>query len=383
VKGPAAAAAASMPPPASPSAPPPELARTASVVYLETSILPAVRACHTATYLERLRNACEQMHTRALKRPRNPGPLARNLSGVAGRAGRVEGDTFASASSYSAALCAALAACKAVDAVCRGDAANAFAAIRPPGHHCGRDGSTAGPASFAGPALHFAAAASAAAGAAVADDDDAPLQEAPDSPASSSSAGADGDRCGQGFCLLNNAAIAAKHALLVHAKLVKRVAIVDIDLHHGNGTEEIVRPWPEVLYASIHGVGEAFYPETATTLQKEPTVVNVPLERDSPAEKYHAAVDDHVVPALREFAPDLLIVSCGFDAHRDDSPTLDGFLRLSAEDYAAVTRRLAAVAAERCGGRLVSLLEGGYNLTALRACATAHVRELSLSANLL
>ena len=89
------------------------------------------------------------------------------------------------------------------------------------------------------------------------------------------------------------------------------------------------------------------------------------------------------MPALREFAPDLLIVSCGFDAHRDDSPTLDGFLRLSAEDYAAVTRRLAAVAAERCGGRLVSLLEGGYNLTALRACATAHVRELSLSANLL
>ena len=78
--------------------------------------------------LERLRTACEQMHTRALKRPRNPGPLARNLSGVAGRAGRVEGDTFASASSYSAALCAALAACKAVDAVCRGDAANAFAA---------------------------------------------------------------------------------------------------------------------------------------------------------------------------------------------------------------------------------------------------------------
>ena len=384
VKAPAAAAAAaSMPPPASPSAPPPELARTASVVYLETSILPAVRACHTATYLERLRTACEQMHTRALKRPRNPGPLARNLSGVAGRAGRVEGDTFASASSYSAALCAALAACKAVDAVCRGDAANAFAAIRPPGHHCGRDGSTAGPASFAGPALHFAAAASAAAGAAVADDDDAPRQEAPDSPASSSSAGADGDRCGQGFCLLNNAAIAAKHALLVHAKLVKRVAIVDIDLHHGNGTEEIVRPWPEVLYASIHGVGEAFYPETATTLQKEPTVVNVPLERDSPADKYHAAVDDHVVPALREFAPDLLIVSCGFDAHRDDSPTLDGFLRLSAEDYAAVTRRLAAVAAERCGGRLVSLLEGGYNLTALRACATAHVRELSLSASLL
>ena len=164
---------------------------------------------------------------------------------------------------------------------------------------------------------------------------------------------------------------------------MKRVAIVDIDLHHGNGTEEIVRPWPEVLYASIHGVGEAFYPETATTLQKEPTVVNVPLERDSPADKYHAAVDDHVVPALREFGPDLLIVSCGFDAHRDDSPTLDGFLRLSAEDYAAVTRRLAAVAAERCGGRLVSLLEGGYNLTALRACATAHVRELSLSANLL
>ena len=147
VKGPAAAAAASMPPPASPSAPPPELARTASVVYLETSILPAVRACHTAAYLERL-HACG-MHTRALKRPRNQGRSRATCR--ASRAGR--GASKATPSPRRRRIGrfgAALAACKAVDAVCRGDAANAFAAIRPPGHHCGRDGSTAGPASFAG-----------------------------------------------------------------------------------------------------------------------------------------------------------------------------------------------------------------------------------------
>lgn len=353
--------------PSPPPARPRTLARTDSVVYLESNILPAVRAVHSAAYLEKLRSTCYQLHlTSQHRKPAGRGSrpkLIRNLSGISG-------DTYASASSLSAALCAALTACRAVDDVCTAAYRNSFAAIRPPGHHAGAEGTTAGPAAFAAEAKE-AAEMTAAAGA---DYGVLPSPELPPSPA------AHRDRCGQGFCLLNNAAIAAKHALLAHPASIKRVAIVDIDLHHGQGTQEIVRGWPECLYASIHGAGEEFYPMTAQTLQREPRLVNVPLPEGTPAAAYVSAFDEHIVPAVRGFAPDLILVSCGFDAHKDDSPSLTGFLELDASDYATVTSRLTELAAECCDGRLVSLLEGGYNLTALRDCTREHVKALARAA---
>ena len=398
------------------------LQRSESVAYLESTILPAVRAVHTPRYLERLQATCQHLSDRAANKPRAQPTLARNLSGVTG-------DTFASASSLSAALCAALSACRAVDAVCKGEAPNAFAAIRPPGHHAGADGCIAGPATFdrdasideaevedmpAEPSLTRGLSASirplSAAGASQALEAscngaggggdpsegscDAPASTAPAveqmSDVASESTGVDkdaadaDDRCGQGFCLLNNAAIAAKHALLryqpPHVCGIARVAILDIDLHHGNGTQEIVRHWPEVMYASIHGAEEGFYPSTATSLQTEPRLVNVPLARGTSSDEYLDAFDTHIASALRTFAPDLLILSTGFDAHRDDAPDLSGFLRLEASTFASLTRRCLDLAAELCAGRLVSLLEGGYNLSALAECTRAHVMELARAA---
>ncbi len=195
------------------------------------------------------------------------------------------GDTFASPSSLSAALCGVLATCRAVDAVASGDYNSAFCAIRPPGHHAGANGTTARR-----------------------DKAGAPLS----------------DRCGQGFCLLNNAAIGAKYALHEHANVIRRVAIIDWDLHHGNGTEEIVGAWDEVFYASLHGAEPAFYPETAQAFEKTPRRLNVPLPRGTSAADFISAYDEHVIPAIRAFDPDLLIISCGFDAHEVRAQALVG-----------------------------------------------------------
>ena len=358
------------------------LQRTESVVYLESTILPAVRAVHTRRYLDKLRSRCEHLSAKARQPNRLRPPLARNLSGVTG-------DTFVSASSLSAALCAALTACRAVDAVARGECPNAFAAIRPPGHHAGADGTTAGPLSFAAAASAAAGTASTATGSSATSAASSSTSLAIGSGAESDTASDSGavsdaiadDRCGQGFCLLNNAAIAAKHALLRYPEMVRRVAIIDVDLHHGNGTEEIVRTWTDVLYASLHGCEDNFFPMTGTELDVSSRLVNVPLPRGTTPEKYLAAYDEHVAPAVRAFAPDLIIISTGFDAHRDDAPDLSGFLALSESTFAELTRRLARLAVECCAGRMVSLLEGGYNLKAIAKCAQAHVAELALAAN--
>eukprot|EP00900_Chrysochromulina_parva_P014578 jgi/Chrpa1/23120/Chrysochromulina_OHIO_Genome00001279-RA len=358
------------------------LQRTESVIYLESTILPAVRAVHTRRYLDKLRSRCEHLSAKARQPNRLRPPLARNLSGVTG-------DTFVSASSLSAALCAALTACRAVDAVARGECPNAFAAIRPPGHHAGADGTTAGPLSFAAAASAAAGTASTVTGSSATSAASSSTSLAIGSGAESDTASDSGavsdanadDRCGQGFCLLNNAAIAAKHALLRYPEIVRRVAIIDVDLHHGNGTEEIVRTWPDVLYASLHGCEDNFFPMTGTELDVSSRLVNVPLPRGTPPEKYLAAYDEHVAPAVRAFAPDLIIISTGFDAHRDDAPDLSGFLALSESTFAELTRRLARLAVECCAGRMVSLLEGGYNLKAIAKCARAHVAELALAAN--
>ncbi|KAL1511516.1 hypothetical protein AB1Y20_006324 [Prymnesium parvum] len=200
----------------------------------------------------------------------------------------------------------------------------------------------------------------------------------PETQATASDSARCDDRCSQGFCLLNNAAIAAKYALLEYPSTVRKVAIVDWDLHHGNGTEEIVRRdgWEQVMYCSLHGAEKHFYPETATELHLGPRIVNVPLKRGTPAREYHELFERHVLSRVLQFNPDLIIISCGFDAHKDDAPDLRGFLTLNVSDYQLLTAGVKRVAAQCCQGRVVSLLEGGYNLKAIAKCSTAHVLEL-------
>lgn len=228
----------------------------------------------------------------------------------------LDGDTIVSPGSFEAALRAAGAVCAAIDAVVAGEARNAFCAIRPPGHH--------------------AEAARA-----------------------------------MGFCLFNNVAIGAAHARSVHG--IERIAIVDFDVHHGNGTQAIFETVPQVLYVSTHQ-----YPLYPGTGHPEDTgvaanVLNVPLRAGAGGEALRRAWTDDILPALRRHEPGLLLVSAGFDAHRDD-PLAE--LRFTDEDYHWLGEQLAGFAAECCGGRLVSVLEGGYELSALASSSAAHVRAL-------
>ncbi|MFO1357296.1 histone deacetylase family protein [Plasticicumulans sp.] len=228
----------------------------------------------------------------------------------------LDGDTIVSPGSFEAALRAAGAVCAAVDAVVAGEAANAFCAIRPPGHH-------------AEPARAM------------------------------------------GFCLFNNVAVGAEHARRVHG--IERVAIVDFDVHHGNGTQAIFEAVPQVLYVSTHQY--PLYPGTghAEETGVAANVLNVPLRAGSGGEALRRAWNEEILPALRRHEPGLLLVSAGFDAHRDD-PLAE--LAFTEADYQWLGAQLAAFAAECCGGRLVSVLEGGYDLSALASSCAAHVRAL-------
>lgn len=227
----------------------------------------------------------------------------------------LEADTVISPGSGEAALHAVGAVCDAVDAVLTGAADNAFCAVRPPGHH-------------AEPAAAM------------------------------------------GFCLFNNIAIAAQYARTAHP--VRRVAIVDFDVHHGNGTQAAFAKEPEVLYASTHQ--SPLYPGTGSAQETGAgNLFNMPLAPGSGSREFQEALENTILPALHAFKPELMLISAGFDAHRDD-PLAS--LNLVEDDYAWVSRKLIEIAERYAKNRLVSALEGGYNLAALARSACAHVREL-------
>ena len=248
----------------------------------------------------------------------HPERYLRDLLAVAPGPGELvplDADTIMSAGSREAALRSAGGAVAAVDAVMEGWAKSAFVATRPPGHHA---------------------------------ETNRPM----------------------GFCLFANAAIAARHAQARWG--LGRVAVVDFDVHHGNGTQEIFYADPSLFYGSSHQY--PCYPGTGAAEERGAgNVVNAPLPPGSTGTEFRTAWDETILPALDAFAPELIIVSAGFDAHKAD-PLAQ--LRLETSDFGWITGRLMALARIHCGGRLVSLLEGGYDLDALAASAALHVRTL-------
>ena len=228
----------------------------------------------------------------------------------------IDSDTLVSPESGNAALRAAGAVVLAVDMVMAGEAKNAFCAVRPPGHHA------------------------------------TPTQA-------------------MGFCLFNSVAIGALHARAVHG--CKRVAVVDFDVHHGNGTQDIFSPDPNLFYASTHQW--PLYPGTGRIGETgvDHNVVNRPLRPGDGGEAFRQAMQTGILPGLSAFKPEFLLISAGFDAHRAD-PLAQ--LRLDEEDFAWATAALCALADRVCAGRVVSALEGGYDLEATARSAQAHVRAL-------
>jgi acetoin utilization deacetylase AcuC-like enzyme len=172
-----------------------------------------------------------------------------------------------------------------------------------------------------------------------------------------------------GFCIFNNVAVAARHAIHVHG--VERVAIIDFDVHHGNGTEEIFEGDPRVMMASTFQ--HPFYPYSGTEMPAQ-NMVNVPLAAGAGSTQFREAVTQQWLPALDEFRPELVLFSAGFDAHVEDDMAM---LQLKDADYRWVTEQVKAVAERHAQGRIVSLLEGGYALSALARSVVQHVRVLA------
>jgi acetoin utilization deacetylase AcuC-like enzyme len=174
-----------------------------------------------------------------------------------------------------------------------------------------------------------------------------------------------------GFCVFNQAAIAALHARQQHG--VKRVAVVDFDVHHGNGTQHAFFDDPDLFYGSCHQ--SPFYPGTGARQESgvANNIVNIPLSQGSGSAMFRAGMTNEMLPALRRFSPDLLIISAGFDAHHLDPL---GGLRFTDDDYHWITRELMKVAEETADRRVVSILEGGYSLEGLASGTAAHVRAL-------
>jgi acetoin utilization deacetylase AcuC-like enzyme len=240
-----------------------------------------------------------------------------NIEAVAPEEGmeRIDEDTWMSPASLEVAYRGVGAALRAVDAVALRDVDNAFCAMRPPGHH------------------------------------------------------AESNRA-MGFCLFNNVAIAAHYAREQYD--LERVAVVDFDVHHGNGTQEIFYPDKDLFYGSTHQM--PLFPGTgAKTETGAGNIFNAPLANGDGSEAFHAAMMTTILPALDAFEPELIIISAGFDAHRDDPL---GGLNLTEEDYVWITLRLMELAETHADGRIVSVLEGGYDLRALAASAAMHIQAL-------
>jgi acetoin utilization deacetylase AcuC-like enzyme len=257
-----------------------------------------ILAVHDRNYLHRLETACRR------------GDMTLDA-----------GDTYLNRHSYVTALLSAGGAIAGAKAVAEGSADRAFCAIRPPGHHAGRD-------------------------------------------------------VGMGFCLINNIAVAAKYLQARHG--VGKVLIVDWDVHHGNGTQNLFLEDPSVFFFSIHEHPTFLYPGTGRRWEigkgkGEGTTLNVPMAPGSGDDEYRAAFEQQLAPAVERFRPEVILVSAGFDAHGDD-PLAD--IRLTAEGYGTMTRIVSGLADRFCGGKVVSLLEGGYEASSLTSCIEFHLREL-------
>jgi acetoin utilization deacetylase AcuC-like enzyme len=230
------------------------------------------------------------------------------------RYAQIDPDTALNVHSLNAALRAVGATLAATDAVMAGELENAFCAVRPPGHH----------------AVHNKS---------------------------------------MGFCIFNSVAIAAKYALVRHG--LKRVAVVDFDVHHGNGTEDILRGDERMLMVSFFQ--HPFYPYTGTD-HPAANMINVPVPAYTKGAVVRELIEQFWIPRLEAFKPEMIFISAGFDAHRDDDL---GQMGLVEQDYAWITQRLKDVAARHSKGRIVSSLEGGYNLNALARSVEAHIRVLA------
>lgn len=226
---------------------------------------------------------------------------------------RLDPDTVISPASLDAARRAAGALVAAVDFVLSGELDSAFCGVRPPGHHAERSRA-------------------------------------------------------MGFCLYNNVAVGAAHALEKHG--LNKVAIVDFDVHHGNGTEDIFKDDGRVLFCSTFQ--HPFYP-FSPLLEPAPNRISVPLDATASSAQFRAAINDHWLPALDEFQPEMIFVSAGFDGHVDDDMSS---VCLTDADFRWVTEQIVAVAGNTAAGRIVSVLEGGYELSSLARCVETHVRVL-------
>ncbi|MEH2482263.1 acetoin utilization deacetylase AcuC-like enzyme [Nitrobacteraceae bacterium AZCC 2146] len=228
----------------------------------------------------------------------------------------LDGDTSMSPGTWEAVMRGVGGAVAATDAVMKGSTTNAFVATRPPGHHA---------------------------------EINKPM----------------------GFCFFDNAAIAARHAQRTYG--IARAAVVDFDVHHGNGTQDIFWADPTVMYCSTHQM--PLFPGTGAAGERgeHDTIVNAPLADGDGGTKFRSAFENVILPQLQKFSPELIILSAGFDAHRRD-PLAS--LNLDAEDFGWVTRKLMDVADKSAGGRIVSVLEGGYDLQGLKESVAAHVTAL-------
>ncbi|MDP2230583.1 histone deacetylase family protein [Methylotenera sp.] len=225
----------------------------------------------------------------------------------------LDGDTLMNPYTLDAALYACGAVVKAVDLVISGEVQNAFCNIRPPGHHAKRAGAS-------------------------------------------------------GFCIFNNVAVAAAHALEHHG--LERIAIADFDVHHGDGTEDIFHDEPRVMLCSTFQ--HPYYPYCGADSGND-HVINVPLSAGSSGEQFRDAITEQWLPALERFQPQMILISAGFDAHREDDM---GGLALRESDYLWVTEMLKDIAKRHANGRIVSALEGGYSLHALGRSVMTHIKSL-------